>query len=240
MKILLLGYGKMGHMIEECAENAEMSVCLTVSQGQFDALADLGKIADVAIDFSSPAVFDAIAEYIDRTKTPLVSGTTGYSAAQLETLRALGGSVPVLYSANYSLGIAVLARALRLVSGSLPGFDIELIETHHNQKADAPSGTAKRLISAIDPDGRRPVVNGREGLTAKREPGEIGVHAVRGGTVAGEHSVIFLGADESLSFTHKATSRRIFAEGAINAAKILPSQKAGYYTLEELIFGKDD
>lgn len=240
MKILLLGYGKMGHMIEECAENSGMSVALTVDEGQFANLKSLGKIADVAIDFSSPVVLPVIAEYIERTATPLLSGTTGYTARDFKKLAALGEKIPVLYSANYSLGIAVLARALKLVSGSLPGFDIELIEAHHNQKVDAPSGTANRLIEAIDPNGRRPLVYGREGTEAKREPGEIGVHAVRGGTVAGEHSVIFFGADESLEFTHKATSRRIFAEGAINAARILASQKPGYYSLEELIFGKDD
>jgi len=230
----------MGRMIEECAEDAGMSVALTVDEGQFAGLKNLGKVADVAIDFSSPAVLPEIAEYIERTATPLVSGTTGYSAQEILTLQALGEKVPVLSSANFSLGIVVLAKALKLVSGCLPGFDIELIETHHNQKSDAPSGTAKRLLDAIDPEGKRPLVYGREGRTAKREPGEIGVHAVRGGTVAGEHSVMFFGADESLEFTHKATSRRIFAEGAINAAKILPSQKAGYYSLEELIFGKDD
>ena len=241
MKIMLFGYGKMGHMLEDCISGQKaMSLVKTIDGTDFNSLKFLGKIADVAIDFSSPSTLPAIAEYVERTKTPLVSGTTGYSAQELLTLKKLGGSAPVLFSANYSLGIAVLSKALRIVSESLSHFDIELVETHHNQKADAPSGTARRLIDAIDPEGTRELVYGREGLSAKRNSGEIGVHAIRGGTVAGEHSVKFFGNDEILELTHKASSRKIFAEGALSAAVKLASKSCGYYTLEELLFGKEN
>lgn len=239
MKILLFGYGKMGHMIEDCVSRQPgMNVVLTVDGDEFEALQNLGKVADVAIDFTSPLTLPAIAEYIERTKTPLLSGTTGYSEADYKTLEKLGNTVPVLYSANYSLGIAVLTRALSIVSDSLAGFDIELVETHHNQKADAPSGTANKLLDAIDPSKKRLRIHGREGLDAKRKPGEIGVHAIRGGSVAGEHSVMFFGPDETVEFTHKAASRKIFAEGAVSAAKLLSGKAPGYYTFDELMFGE--
>jgi len=240
VKIMLFGYGKMGHMLEDCISGREdMSLVKAIDGTEFNSLKFLGKIADVAIDFSSPSALPAIAEYIERTKTPLVSGTTGYSESELSMLKNLGELVPVLFSANYSLGIAVLSKALRLVAEGLSHFDIELVEMHHNQKADAPSGTARRLISAIDPEGARALVYGREGLEAKRGSGEIGVHAVRGGTVAGEHSVKFFGNDEALELTHKASSRKIFAEGALSAASRLALLPCGYYTLEELLFGKE-
>ena len=118
----------------------------------------------------------------------------------------------------------------------LDGFDIEIIETHHNKKADAPSGTAKLLLAAVDPDGACRPVYGREGMCGARTAREIGVHAVRGGTVAGEHTVAFFGDSEEVRLTHRADSRRIFAAGALRAAKALITRAPGFYTFEEILF----
>ena len=167
----------------------------------------------------------------------MVSGTTGLSEAQLAELRALGETNRVIWAANYSLGVAVLRRATALAAEALAGWDVEIAETHHNQKVDAPSGTAKALLAAVDPTGERPVVNGRSGIVGARVPGEIGMHALRGGTVAGTHEVHFFGTDEELCLTHRAASRQIFVTGAVAAARRLLERPAGFYDFDELMFG---
>ena len=145
----------------------------------------------------------------------------------------------MLWSANYSLGVAVLVRALREVSGVLkPDFDIEITETHHNQKADAPSGTAKLLVEAVDPQHELRPVYGRQGNVGKRSREEIGIHALRGGTVAGTHTVHFFGPDEELEFTHRAASRQIFVNGALHMARLLPGKPNGLYDLQKILFGE--
>ncbi|MEG0803742.1 MAG: 4-hydroxy-tetrahydrodipicolinate reductase, partial [Pygmaiobacter sp.] len=205
-----------------------------------DALSSLDTAVDVAIDFSTPAVLPQVAAYVRRTHTPLLSGTTGYAEEQLADLHELGNAAAVLYSANYSLGVAVMARALGQMAAVLKEFDIEVVETHHNQKADAPSGTAKLLVDAVDPTHNLTPVYGREGYCGKRGKREIGVHAIRGGTVAGEHTVSFFGEDEVLEITHKAASRRIFANGALHAARALAALPHGFYTLQDILFGKEE
>ena len=132
--------------------------------------------------------------------------------------------------------MAVLRRMLREYAQVLADWDKEIVEKHHNQKVDAPSGTAKLLLEALDPDGRALVVHGREGLCGKRKKEEIGVFSLRGGTVAGEHTVSFFGEDEVLEITHRAASRKIFAAGALRAAEALAAKPAGRYSLEELLF----
>ena len=239
MRIVLIGRGKMGKLIQEPAHAAGDQVEAAFGHGDLDQLAKLGKVADVVIDFSRPEALPEICSYVKRTGTPLLSGTTGYSAAELEQLRALGKDVPVLWSANFSLGVAVLYRALRTVSDVLkPDFDIEITETHHNQKADAPSGTAKLLVEAIDPRHALTPVYGREGNTGKRTKDEIGIHALRGGTVAGTHAVHFFGPDEELEFTHRAASRQIFVNGALHMARLLPGKPNGVYDLQKILFGE--
>lgn len=170
----------------------------------------LAKVADVVIDFSRPEALPEICSYVRRTGTALLSGTTGYTPDQLRELQALGSAAPVLWSANFSLGVAVLARALRDVTGVLrPEFDIEVTEVHHNQKTDAPSGTAKLLVEAMDPRQELTPVYGRQGQTGRRNREEIGIHALQGaGTVAGTHTVHFFGPDEELEFTHRRPAVR--------------------------------
>ena len=240
MKIVLIGRGKMGRLIQETARAAGDEVEAVFGRDDLDQLAKLGKVADVVIDFSRPEALSEICSYVRRTGTPLLSGTTGYSAAELEQLRALGDCAPVLWSANFSLGVAVLYRALQTVSGVLkPDFDVEITETHHNQKADAPSGTAKLLVNAIDSDHELTPVYGREGNCGKRGKSEIGIHALRGGTVAGTHTVHFFGPDEELEFTHRATSRQIFVNGALHMARLLPGRANGVYDLQKILFGEN-
>ena len=239
MKLILIGRGRMGTLIRETAQAAGDEVVAAFDIDDLDQLANLGKVADVVIDFSNPGALPEICSYVKRTGTPLLSGTTGMTAEQKAQLEALGAYAPVLWSANYSLGVAVLYRALRTVSDVLkPDFDIEITETHHNQKVDAPSGTAKLLVEAIDPEHDLNPVYGREGNTGKRTKTEIGVHALRGGTVAGTHTVHFFGPDEELEFTHRATSRQIFVNGALHMARLLPGKANGCYDLQKVLFGE--
>lgn len=229
----------MGTLIESTARSGGDEVVLSLGHDDLDRLGSLGKVADVVIDFSRPEALAEVASYVRRTGTPLLSGTTGYTAGQLEQLRSLGTEAPVLWSANFSLGVAVLVRALQAVSDVLkPDFDIEITETHHNQKADAPSGTAKLLLSAIDPAGELRPVYGREGNCGRRQKDEVGIHALRGGTVAGTHTVHFFGLDEELEFTHRAASRQIFASGAVHIARMLPGKTPGVYDLQAILFGE--
>ena len=239
MRFILIGRGKMGRLIQETARSAGDEIEAAFGRNDLDQLGKLGKVADVVIDFSRRETLPEIASYIRRTGTPLLSGTTGYSPRDLELIRSLGASAPVLWSANFSLGVAVLYRALQTISGVLrPDFDIEITETHHNQKADAPSGTAKLLLEAMDPDHALRPVYGREGNCGKRASSEVGIHALRGGTVAGTHTVHFFGPDEELEFTHRAASRQIFVNGARHMARLLPGKPTGVYDLQKILFGE--
>ncbi len=238
MKLILIGHGKMGRLLEQGAAAQGGEVLAALDRDNLGQLSSL-PAADMALDFSRPDALDAVSAYIRRTGTPLLSGTTGYTPVQMESLRALGGCAPVLYAANYSLGIAVFQRVLSQISDTLkPEFDIEIEETHHNQKTDAPSGTAKLLLSAIDPAGEYAPVYGREGDTGRRTKKEIGIHALRGGTVAGTHTVHFFGLDEELEITHRAASRQIFVSGALHAARLLAGKPRGFYDLQNLLFGE--
>ena len=237
MRFLLIGRGKMGSLIAETARANGDEVA--APQGRRDMVANGDKKADVVIDFSRPEALPEIASYIRHTGTPLLSGTTGFSPAEKTRLEELGQYAPVLWSANFSLGVAVLYRALRQISGVLqPDFDIEITETHHKQKADAPSGTARLLAEAVDPAHALTPVYGREGSCGRRGKSEIGIHALRGGTVAGTHTVHFFGVDEELEFTHRAASRQIFVNGALHMARLLPRRPNGVYDLQKILFGE--
>ena len=238
MKILLVGHGRMGRLIEQTALAGGDSLGGIIDIGNLSDLETIGRVADVAIDFSAPAALPALAHYVRRTGTPLLSGVTGLSASELSIFDDLGHFAPVIHSANYSLGIAVFRRALEEISGVLkPDFDIEIVETHHNQKADAPSGTARLLLDAVDPRHEYTPVYGRHGRPGPRDKKEIGVHALRGGTEAGTHTVSFFGPDEVLEITHRASSRQIFVNGALHAARKLCRMPKGRYELQDLLFG---
>ena len=201
-----------------------------------DTLAACGGDADVVIDFSNPANLGMLAEYCTANNCPAVIATTGYTAEQTEQIKQLAGQIPVVFSANYSLGINIMKRVISEITPLLEDtFDIEIIEKHHNKKLDAPSGTAKMLLAAADESGAYEHVFGRDGN--RKRGREIGVHAVRGGTIAGEHTVMYAGTDEILEIRHTADSKKIFASGALKAAEFAADAQTGFYTMEDVLFG---
>lgn len=248
LSIVICGTGRMGTLIDRTAremrDGAGEALFKVVAQVGFDVEElEQAPAADVIIDFSNVAALDAVAGYVRRTGAALVSGTTGYSDEQLEVLRELGSIAPVVWSGNYSIGIAALRHLVAQATRELPGFDIEIVETHHNQKADAPSGTATMLLDEVRAAkaelgaGSVKPVYGREGLCGARDTQEVGVHALRGGTVAGVHTVSFFGPSEEVSLTHRAENREIFVNGALAAAQKLVVRDKGFYTFDEVMFG---
>lgn len=248
LSIVICGTGRMGTLIDRTAremrDGAGEALFKAVAQVGFDVEElEQAPAADVIIDFSNVAALDAVAGYVRRTGAALVSGTTGYSDEQLAVLRELGSIAPVVWSGNYSIGIAALRHLVAQATRELPGFDIEIVETHHNQKADAPSGTATMLLDEVRAAkaelgaGSVKPVYGREGLCGARDTQEVGVHALRGGTVAGVHTVSFFGPSEEVSLTHRAESREIFVNGALAAAQKLVVRDKGFYTFDEVMFG---
>lgn len=248
MKVMITGYGRMGQLIEQTLladESASHEIVCRIdvaadpARGITDAaaLAEMDKVADLIMDFSNPSLTDALLEYAWRTETPLLSGTTNMTPAQMDQLQALGEKAPVIWASNYSFGINLFRHILGEIAPVLEGWDIEVSETHHNKKVDAPSGTAKTLIEAIDPNGDYDLVYGREGNCGARTKKEIGVHAIRGGTVVGEHKVDFFGTDEVFEITHKMGSRQVLVDGAVAMGKRLVEKAPGCYTIDELLFG---
>lgn len=194
---------------------------------------------DVVVDFSHPAALSSLLAYCTDRGLPAVLATTGYSQQQLAEIERSALRVPIFRSANFSLGINVLLDLVRRASAVLGGdFDIEIVERHHNKKVDAPSGTALMLAQAAasslpyEPD----YVYDRHGIRRPRERAEIGISSVRGGTIAGDHEVIFAGRDEVIELRHSAQSREVFAHGALRAAKFLARQTApGLYSMSDLL-----
>lgn len=244
LKIAIMGAGRMGSLIKSTAEAMrdaqDEPVFQVVAQIGFDLTqVKTAPAADVLIDFSNVATLPATLAYVKRCGCALVSGTTGYAEDELVQLRELGESVPAVWSGNYSIGVAALRHLSAQATRELPGFDVEIVECHHNQKVDAPSGTAKMLLDevvAAKDEGDWKAVYGREGMCGARETHEIGMHSLRGGTVAGVHTVSFFGTDEEVTLTHRATSRQIFVNGALAAAQKIVAKEPGFYTFDELMF----
>ncbi|MBQ7491982.1 MAG: 4-hydroxy-tetrahydrodipicolinate reductase [Clostridia bacterium] len=237
MKAVIIGYGRMGRMIEEAAAAAGFEIAAIID---VDNLSDLGAMTehvDAVFDFSSPSALDAVCKYIERTGSPYICGATGHTPEQNDRIRALGACAPVIHAANYSLGVAVVKKALALITPVLKdSFDMEILESHHNKKVDAPSGTAILLADAMDPGHEYERVYERHSVKAPRGEKEIGMISRRGGNLAGEHIVSFYGEDETVELTHRATSRRIFVNGAVKAALMLQDKPNGFYSIEELLF----
>ena len=193
---------------------------------------------DVAIDFSRPAAAMAVLDLCLREKKPLVIGTTGLGEGEMARLKEASQVIPVFFSRNMSLGVnlqlALVQAATRVLGDA---FDPEIVETHHNLKVDAPSGTALMLVEAIEGAraGESELVFGRHETNKRRAREEIGIHSLRGGNKAGEHSVYFLGTDEEIIITHRAGSKRVFADGAVKAAAFLLEQRPGFYTMKDVI-----
>ena len=240
--------GRMGHMIIDLVkEDANIEVVAGVDAfGEssydfpvFKSLADCDVKADVIVDFSSAAAVDGLLEHCVSKKVPVVLCSTGLSPEQLDKVKEASKSVAVLKSANMSYGVNALLKVLKEVSPLFAeaGFDIEIVEKHHNQKLDAPSGTAIALADAINDafDEKYDYVYDRSSRREKRPKKEIGISAVRGGTIVGDHDVIFAGHDEVVTFSHRAYSRAVFGKGAIEAAKFLAGKAAGMYDMADVL-----
>ena len=239
--------GRMGQMLSELiSKDEEMTVVAGIEpSGEakndypvYKSFDELKETADVIIDFSTASAIDSLLDYCEKTHTPLVLCSTGLSEAQLDRIERLAKVSAVLVSANMSLGINVLLKLLKNVTKTLyeNGFDIEIVEKHHNQKLDAPSGTALALADVMKDELDDISYNlDRSKVRKKRERNEIGISAVRGGTIVGEHEVIFAGTDEVIEIKHTAYSRAIFAKGAMSAAKFLKGKNAGKYSMSDVI-----
>ena len=249
VKIIMHGCnGKMGQVITGIVaadKDAEIVAGIDIVDNRqnpypvFTNIDDCNVEADVIIDFASAKAIDKLLDYVETRKIPVVLCTTGLSEEQLARVEEVSKKVAVLKSANMSLGINTLFKVLKSVSPLLAeaGFDIEIVEKHHHFKVDAPSGTALALGDAINeslPE-KYEYKFDRSQDRIPRPKNEIGFSSVRGGTIVGEHDVIFAGEDEVITFSHKAYSKSVFAKGAVEAAKFLKGQPAGHYTMKEVI-----
>lgn len=205
----------------------------------FTSLAECDVQADVVIDFSNAAAVDELLDVCVEKTLPVVLCTTGLSEEQLQEVEEASKKVAVLRSANMSLGINLLMQLLKEATKVLSpaGYDIEIVEKHHNQKLDAPSGTAIALADSINEaaDGQYEYVYDRSQVRKKRDKKELGISAVRGGTIVGEHEVLFAGIDEVIEFKHTAYSRTVFGKGAVEAAKFLAGKEAGKYDMSDVV-----
>ncbi|MDE3085101.1 MAG: 4-hydroxy-tetrahydrodipicolinate reductase [Verrucomicrobiota bacterium] len=236
--ILLNGAkGRMGQTVIAVA--AEMGVKIGAA---VDAGDDPGKnmaACDVVVDFSSAQATRALLEITVAHKKPIVIGTTGHSAEEKKSLLALAARVPCVWAGNFSVGVNLLFALTQKAAHVLgPDYDAELVEMHHRFKKDAPSGTAARLLEIILEERKltaKMLRHGRSGLTGERTSAEIGVHALRGGDVVGDHTVIFAGLGERLELTHKASDRAIFARGALRAAQWVAGCVPGVYDMQDVL-----
>ncbi|QQV51886.1 4-hydroxy-tetrahydrodipicolinate reductase [Staphylococcus sp. 11-B-312] len=240
MNIVLIGYGAMNQRVARLAEakghQIEGVIVPNSSKSYpyptFQRISDV-KDADVAIDFSNPELLLPLLD--DEFNLPLVIATTGEKEKIIAKLKELSSKMPVFFSANLSYGVHALTKILEAAVPLLQDFDIELTEAHHNKKVDAPSGTLVKLYDVIESlrEKTTPVYDRHE-LDEKRTQDEIGIHSIRGGTIVGEHDVLFAGTDETIEITHRAQSKDIFANGAIGAAEKLINKSNDFYTFDNL------
>lgn len=251
VRIAIVGCnGKMGYFVADAV--SQRDDCTTAfgvdafgeNKFYFDlykSFKDVKDIPDVIIDFSNPAVLDDMLEFATANSVPCVICTTGYSPEQVEKIKKASEKIAVFYSGNMSLGINLLIELAKKATKVLgKEFDIEIIEKHHNLKLDAPSGTALMIADNISDtlEEEPQYVYDRHSYRKKRSKNEIGIHSVRGGTIVGEHEVIFAGRDEVVTVSHQAQSKEVFAVGAVNAAVFLADKEAGMYDMSDLLSSK--
>lgn len=249
LKVIINGCnGKMGQVLaNQIAQDKELEIVAGIDKSPervktdfpvYKNIFDFKEKADVVIDFSRPEALNVLLDYATKTNTPLVIATTGLSTQDMDNIKAASTKVSIFQSANMSVGVNVLARlaleAAKIIGGS---FDIEIVEKHHNLKVDAPSGTAYLIADKINNslEEHKEYIFGRYTKTDKRSKNEIGIHSIRGGTIVGEHTVIFAGSDEVIEISHIAASKNIFALGAIRAAKFIAEKEPGYYNMDDLM-----
>lgn len=246
MKVLVYGYGLMGKKIAHKVRSQENMDLVGIVSYEFDekvpekaysSLKECEEKADVIIDFSHPNNLDDILTYALKNKTKLVIATTGYSEEQLAKISEAAKEIAIFQSYNTSFGVQMVTKMLRAFADEFyqAGYDIEILEKHHNQKIDAPSGTAKLLyeVMAEEIDGVEACYD-RSSLHEKRKKEQIGIQAMRGGTIFGEHTIMFAGVDEIIEIKHTALSKEVFVQGAISAAIALEDKDSGLYTLKSL------
>ncbi|MBP7176069.1 MAG: 4-hydroxy-tetrahydrodipicolinate reductase [Thermoclostridium sp.] len=248
IRILLCGCnGKMGRVITNLAHYREdvkivagydLNDTVANDYPVFTQLEQCSVAVDVIVDFSHPSAMNQVLSYAVSKKLPLVMATTGISEEQVLRLKEFSHQIPILFSANMSLGVNLLLELVQTAAKLLyTNFDIEIVERHHNQKIDAPSGTALALADAINqalPEKYRYVYD-RHTKRVKRSKDEIGIHAIRGGNIAGDHTVIFAGNDEIIELRHTANSKEIFGVGALKAAVFLHDKEPGFYSMQDLL-----
>ncbi len=249
--IILCGCnGKMGHVVaDSVAANDDCRiVCGVDAFGEsgydfpvYKSFSDITEKADVIIDFSNPATLDGLLGYALGSSTPAVICTTGFSPEQTESIREASKKIAVFFSGNMSLGVNLLIELAKQATRVLGNdFDIEIVEKHHNLKVDAPSGTALMIADGISEELEKEpqYVYDRHSYRKKRSKNEIGIHAIRGGTIVGEHDVIFAGHDEVVTISHQSQSKELFATGAVNAAVFLKDKPAGMYNMSMMLADK--
>ena len=244
--ILCGASGKMGGFVASAAENdSEISIVAgvdKVNSGEkfpvFSSFSDINVDADIIIDFSNVALLDSMLDYALSQNIPLVIATTGYTEEQTGKIKKASEKIPIFFTFNMSVGVNLIAALAKKAASILgDGFDIEIIEQHHNQKINAPSGTAIMLANAVNSvfgDSLNYEYD-RHSVRRKRPKNEIGIHSVRGGTIVGKHDVIFAGHDEVITISHEAQSKEVFAVGAVRAAKFLYGKKAGLYDMNSMM-----
>ena len=247
VRIILSGAnGKMGKVIQSVVsgrDNCEIVAGVDINTESngfpvYSSFEEIKEDADVIIDFSNPALLNSLLSYSEKKSIPVVIATTGYDDSQKKQIEEAAKKTAVFFTYNMSLGINLLANlAKKAVEVLGDEFDIEIIEKHHNQKIDAPSGTALMLADSICEEIQKPMKYeyDRHSKREKRTKNEIGMHAVRGGTIVGEHEIIFAGRDEIITLSHSARSKEIFAVGAVNAAMFMADKKSGMYSMNEMI-----
>lgn len=247
-KVILVGSsGKMGNVISNLSkDDEEIKIIAGVDKVEnssgdypvFDSISKCDLDADVIVDFSNSAITDEIVKYASKKKIPLVLCTTGLNNNQLDNIKEASKEVAILKSANMSVGINIISKVLEDISLKLKneGFDIEIVEKHHNLKKDAPSGTALFLADSINDslDEKLNYTFDRSTRNENRNENEIGISAIRGGTIPGDHEIIFAGLDETISISHRAYSKNLFAVGAIKACKFLCGKDPGLYTMKDV------
>ncbi|MCC3868125.1 4-hydroxy-tetrahydrodipicolinate reductase [Terrisporobacter mayombei] len=247
IKIIVSGLGNTGREIVKCINETEgVEVFCAVSDHDlkdvdfkiYPKFSDIEGKADAIIDFSKASRLEEILDYAVSTKTPVIIGTTAHSDEQNEKVKEVSKLIPVFKSSNTSIGITVMLQLVKTATRLLDGFDIEIIEKHHNRKEDCPCGTAFMTADAIK-EVRNELTNiyGRHGKHAKRQPNELAIHTIRGGTIIGDNDVIFAGDDEVLEIKHKAGSNMIFAKGAVMAAKFIVNAENGLYDMNDVLLG---
>lgn len=251
VNIILCGCnGKMGHAVVNAASNnSQCRIACGVDafgENNYDfktckSFAQVGEKYDVIVDFSNPASLNGLLEYAISNNIPAVICTTGFSQEEVAKIKKAGESVAVFYSGNMSLGVNLLIELARQAAKVLGNdFDIEILEKHHNLKVDAPSGTALMIADGISQELEKEpqYVYDRHSYRKKRSSNEIGIHSVRGGTIVGEHDVIFAGNDEVVTISHQAQSKSLFATGAVNAAVFLKDKPPGMYDMKMMLADK--